>query len=334
MTRTVGGTMVSRILGLSRWGGPLSAYFSLIGQDDGAQRNSAMSRGVALEESVLVLLQERDELPVVRPPHARIGPEEYPGLERAMPHAHATLDAVRTSLPCDRHCVWTIVDAKTASREDMGEDWGLDGTDRIPAEYHLQLLWYHGVCRAAGMHVAEEALLPTLVGPEVELQWTAKLVTKLGRPLALADLEGTGLELRVYHVVWDAALFAEVDARVRRFLEEHVAHRRPPEPGPGDVLTDWDVRAVSRGLRAEPGRVLDFERMAPPEQALVLELLEATRQRKAWEKAKKQTEARVKLAMGTADEVRGLPGGAWVSWKGTSGPTGKRRFQVHEPRRK
>lgn len=323
--------MVSQILGLNRWGGPLAAYHSLTGTPDATPRNAAMGRGLALEESVLAMLQARDGLPVIRPPDARFSPDAYPGLAARMPHAHATVDAVQRRADADGGALWVIVDAKTASIHEMGEDWGLDGSDKIPAEYQLQLLWYMGVCKVAGMSVADEALLPTLCGPEVELQWAARLVTKAGRPLALEDLEGTGLELRVYRVEWDAALFEEVNARVVRFLREHVEPRVPPAPSAGDLLTERDMRVVS-AARAEAGRVLEFEWMAPAEQALALELLDANRQRKAWEKAEEQAETRVKLAMGTAEEVRGLPGGARVAWRGVSEGSGKRRFQVHEPR--
>lgn len=327
MRPTVGGTMVSQILGLNRWGGPLAAYHALTGTPDATPRNEAMGRGLALEESVLALWAHR-----VGGGWARSNgwAQVVDGrvVAPSLPHAHASLDALGR---IGWEGAYSIMDAKTASIHEMGEDWGLDGSDKVPAEYHLQLLWYMGVCRAAGMNVADEALLPTLCGPEVELQWAARLVTKVGRPLALEDLEGTGLELRVYRVEWDAALFEDVNARVVRFLREHVEPRVPPVPWPGDLLTERDMRAVS-ATRAEAGRVLDFERMSPAEQALVLELLEANRQRKAWEKAEEQAEARVKLAMGTAEEVRGLPGGARVAWKGMSAPGSTRRFQVHEPR--
>lgn len=291
-----------------------------------------MSRGLKLEETVLAMLYERDEFPVIRPPETRISAEHYPDLATTLPHAHATLDAVQHRKDAEGYSTWVIVDAKTASKEEMSEDWGPDGSDRIPVEYHLQLLWYIGVCKAAGMNVADEALLPTLCGPECELQWAAKLAETMGRPLRLADIEGTGLELRVYRVAWDAELFADVNERVLRFLREHVEPRVPPQPGPGDLLTERDMRAVARGLRAESGKVLDFERLTGPEQALVLELLEANRQRKAWSEREEQAAARVKLAMATAEEVRGLPGGARVAWKETS--AGARRFELREPRTK
>lgn len=324
MTGSVGGTMVSQILGLNRWGGSLAAYHAMTGTPDATPRNAAMGRGLALEESVLAMWAGRDGRPVYRGKDKVSSP--------ALPHAHASIDALAPHgsgfNPLDGP--WQVLDAKTASIHEMGEDWGLDGSDKIPAEYQLQLLWYMGVCKAAGMHVADEALLPTLCGPEVELQWAARLVTKVGRPLALEDLEGTGLELRVYRVEWDAALFEDVNARVVRFLREHVEPRVPPAPAAGDLLTERDMRAVS-ATRAEAGRVLDFERMSPAEQALMLELLDANRQRKAWEKAEEQAEARVKLAMATAEEVRGLPGGARVAWK--TSQTGVRRFEVREPRR-
>lgn len=315
---TVGGTMVSRILGLSKRGGPLSAYFDLTGQEDTTPRNSAMGRGLALEQSVLAMFAERDGMQLGHVPPVRAS---------ALPHAHATLDAMAIR---DGKSPAYVVDAKTASTYEMGEDWGPDGSDRVPVEYQLQLLWYQGVCRAAGLSVADEALLPTLCGPEAELQWAARLVTTTGRQLALEDLDGTGLELRVYHVVWDADLFEEVNARVVRFLHKHVELRRPPEPSEAD-LAERDMRAVARGFRADPGKVLDFERLPPPEQALVLELLDATRQRKAWERAEEQAATRVKLVMGTAEDVRGLPGGARVTWRERQ--TG-RVFKVEEPRRK
>lgn len=318
--------MVSRILGLSRYGGPLSAYYEMTGEAPPEDMKLAhQARGNALEESVLTMFCERMGGAVVNGSAVR---------PMAMPHAHATLDARWVpdgGTRADSGVPWTILDAKTLSREAMGDDWGLDGTDQIPVEYHLQLLWYIGVCKAAGMQVADEALLPTLVGPEAELQWAARLVKERGRPLALEDLEGTGLELRVYLARWDALLFEQVNARVLGFLQKHVEPRRPPEPAGGD-LHERDARAVSYGTKAEPGRVLDFDRMQPAEQALLTDLLDCARQRREWERLEAQAELRAKLAMGAAEEVRGLPGGARVTWRARQ--DGVRVFKVNEPRRK
>jgi hypothetical protein len=315
---TIGGTMVARILGLSRWGGPLSAYFELRGEPDTTPRNTAMDRGNALEESVLNIWG------------AIAGAAWERGNQissAAIPHAHATVDAI--GLP-DGSDDRFILDAKTASRETMTSGWGADGTDRIPVEYQLQLLWYMMVAKAAGMNVADEALLPTLVGPEAELQWAARLVQRTGKPIVLADLAGTGLEFRVYRVAWDAKLAEEVNARVLRFIREHVEPGIPPEPGDGDLLTDRDVRAVARGQRAEKGRVVDFDALAPPEQSAILEIVEASRQRKSWEAAEEQARARVQVLMGGIEEVAGCPGGARVCWREMS--SGARRFEVKEPK--
>lgn len=325
--KSVGGTIVARILSLSKWGGPLSAYYELLGDDDGVDRQAAgawLSRGKALEESVLTMWLEasgRDPASLVRP--------QDPIRPKVMPYAHATLDAYHVTLVGRDHLL-TIPDAKTASVQEMGDDWGLDGTDQIPADYQLQLLWYLGVCKAAGMNVADEALLPTLCGPEVELQWAARLVTKTGRPLAMADLEGTGLELRVYRVAWDAALFEEVNRKVLVFIREHVEPRRPPQPTEADTLKERDVRAVARGMKGD-GSARDFERLPPAEQALLLEVLDASRQRKRWAGLEEQAIGRAQVALGAVEEVRGLPGGARVTWKTIKG--GARRFEVKEPRR-
>lgn len=326
--------MVARILSLSKWGGPLSAYFDLIGEDSGAERNAAMGRGLALEESVLAMWAQKTGGTWARSDGWR---QVVDGkvLAPSLPHAHASLDALgqpghNYHPDIDDAPRYRILDAKTASIHEMGEDWGPDGSDRLPADYQIQGLWYLGVCRAAGMNVADEALFPTLVGPEAELQWAARLVTKTERPLALSDIEGTGLELRTYHVAWDAELFEEVNRKVLAFLREHVERRRPPEPGPGDLL-QRDLRAVAKSLRAELGRVLEFDALPPHEQALLLELLDANRQRKAWATAEEQAAARVRLLMATAEEVRGLPGGARVTWADRQ--SGMRVFQVKEPRR-
>jgi hypothetical protein len=322
---TVGGTLAARVCGLSKYGGPLAAYFEMT-ENIQAERKPEMSRGVVLEESVLAMWAERAGVAshrVSRPPQAL--------LAASMPYAHATLDAYWIVAPGAPRLLPPIIaplDAKTANTESMGEEWGPDGSDQVPAEYQAQLQWYHGVCRAAGMNVADEALLPTLCGPEAELQWAARLVQKTGKPLALGDLEGTGLDLRVYRVEWDAEAFRLMDERVRRFLREHVEPRVPPEPGPGDLL-ERDLRAVAKGLKAEPGRVLDFDRLPPAEQALVLELLDANRQRKAWAEKEEQAAARVRLLMATAEEVRGLPGGARVTWRERQSC---RVFMVSEPR--
>jgi hypothetical protein len=318
---TVGGTLAARIANCSRYGGPLSAFFEMT-QDVQAERKPEMSRGVVLEESVLAMMVQR------------MGGALDPGRRveaSALPHAHATLDALWApdgGTRADSGAPWTIPDAKTANTEGMGADWGPDGSDEIPQEYVVQLQWYHGVCRAAGMSVSDEALLPTLCGPEVELQWAARLVQKTGKSLALADLEGTGLELRVYRVEWDAELFQALNERVVQFLRDHVEPGIPPEPGPGDLL-ERDLRAVAKGLKGEPGRVLDFDRIPPAEQALYLELQDAHDQRLRWAKKEEQAAARVRLAMATAEGVRGLPGGARVTWRERQ--TG-RVFKVEEPR--
>lgn len=321
MSPTVGGTLAARICGLSKYGGPLSAYFQLTA-DVQAEPTVYTGRGKALEESVLAMWAERDGWAWTA--GLRVEPE-------AMPYAHATLDARAWPFGVNlSEAVLTIPDAKTANTESMGDDWGLDGTDQCPAEYQAQLQWYHGVCRAAGMNVADEALLPTLCGPEAELQWAARLVQKTGKPLTLADLEGTGLELRVYRVEWDPEAFRLMDERVRRFIREHVEPLVPPEPGAGDLL-ERDLRAVAKGLKAEPGRVLNFDSLPPAEQALYLELLDANRQRKEWADREEQAAARARLAMATAEEVRGLPSGVRVTWQDRK--DGTRVFQVREPRR-
>jgi hypothetical protein len=313
--KTVGGTLVSRILGLSKWGGPLSAYYELVADVD-APKTAAMGRGTALEASVLRLLAEREGIAVC--PLEQETPINPP----SMPHAHARLDA--TAVHPSGTKVW-LVEAKTANTYETHE-WGADGTDTVPEGYHLQALWYLGVAKADGYGVEDEVLMPLLSGPEAELQWAAKMVQTTGKPLALADLEGSGLDFRVCRVEWDAEVFAAMDREVRRFLREHVEPRIPPAPGPGDVLLQRDMNAVARGIPAEAGRVLDFFALTADERDAFADFLSCARERRAWEEAEEQAKVRVQLLMGGAEEVTGLPYGAKVTWKRTA--AGARRFMT------
>lgn len=312
--KTVGGTLVSRILGLSKWGGPLSAYYELVADVD-APRTAAMGRGTALEASVLALLAERDGMTVFpQDQSTTIAPD-------SMRHAHARIDATAV-YPLVERGLW-IVEAKTANSYEAGE-WGADGTDAVPEHYHLQALWYLGLSKAVGWSVADEVLMPLLSGPETELQWAAKMVQCTGRPLTLADLESTGLVFRVCRVEWDPDVFAAMDREVRRFLQEHVEPRIPPAPGPGDVLLQRDLNAVARGVPAESGRVLDYATLNADEREVFSDFLSCARERRAWGDAEEQAKARVQLLMGGAEEVVGLPHGARVTWKRTANSA--RRF--------
>lgn len=307
--KTVGGTLVSRILGMSKWGGPLSAYFELTA-DVETPRTAAMGRGTTLETSVLALLAEQTGLKA--DPFCQTDPI-------ISEHRHARLDAVAIY----GSGISVIIEAKTANNYEAG-DWGADGTDTVPEHYHLQALWYLGVAKAAGWSVADEVLMPLLSGPESELQWAAKMAQRTGKPLSLADIDETGLVFRVCRVDWDAQVFAAMDREVRRFLREHVEPRIPPAPGPGDVLLQRDLNAVARGIPAEAGRVLDFASLTADERDVFSDFLSCTRERRAWEEQEEQAKVRVQLLMGGAEEVTGLPYGARVTWKRTANSA--RRF--------
>lgn len=318
MTRSVGGTLVSRIVGCSPWGGTLSAYFELT-EDVQAPRAAVMERGKALEASVLELYAEHMGV--------RVTQLKEPITCESMPYAHARIDAWGWM-----DTARIVVEAKTANAYEMSA-WGPDGSDKVPEAYHCQALWYLGIARAAQkggtsqvMHWAD---IPVLSGPEAELQWAARMVQRTGKPLCLADLEGTNLDFRVCRVEWDAVLFAALNERVCRFLADHVVPRIPPMPGPGDVVLDRDAHAVAKGLRAS-GLRLDYTSLGEAARADVDRLLDAARQRRAWEAEEDAARVRVQLLMGGCEEVTGLPDGTRVTWRGMS--EGSRRFVVKLPK--
>lgn len=337
--RSVGGTLVSRIVGMSKFGGVQSAYFELR-EGLEAREETSMGRGKLLESSVLHMACERLGARMLaiyeKPPHGRFEKDRHGAAGKlvasSMPYAHATVDAIFDHGPQEDEAPrFRLTEAKTLAREQLGPEWGPDGSDRILPEYHLQVMWYLGVSRAAGLPVADVAAVPVLIGPESELQLAAKLVERTGKPLALADLDGTGMELRVYRVVWDEKIFRRCDERVKAFLAEHVAPGIPPMPSPGDVLMDRDRQAVKRGLKATKGKAVDINAMPPPSQAAVISYLEAVRQRKTWTDLETDRAATVQLLMGDTEEIHGLDGGARVTWKEIKG--GSRRFELREPKR-
>lgn len=314
--KTVGGTLVSRIVGCSPWGGPLSAYFELT-EEVQAQRTAAMCRGNALEATVLALYRERTGAKLYSP-----GAIRAPSLS----HAHATLDAWAL-LPDKRE---VVVDAKTSSAYEMTA-WGPDGSDKVPEAYQVQLIWYMGVAKAGGMPAADEAHIPVLSGTESEMTLLARLAETAEGPLTLADLDGTSLDFRVCRVEWDAALFAALNERVCRFLANYVVPRSPPMPGPGDLVLDRDAHAVAKGLRVS-GLTLDYGALNEAGRAAFVRLVEAAKQRRAWEAEEDAARVGVQLLMGGCEDVAGLPDGARVTWKGTSGAAGTRRFTVKLPK--
>ncbi len=123
--RGIGGTDISRIMGVNPWGGPLDVYLDKLGLRDPIAPTEVMEWGVALEPAILARYASIVNCPVERPAPCSLHDSDYPFLI-------GSPDGLQVGNPIG-------VEVKTASSE---EGWGEEGTDRIPTHYLLQCQWY------------------------------------------------------------------------------------------------------------------------------------------------------------------------------------------------
>ena len=196
-----------------------------------------------------------------------------------LPYTRASLDslAVRDGR--------RVVEAKTAGLSEV-RYWGEAGTDAVPVHYAPQTTWYAGVGLARGVVDTGDVDVAALVAGD----------------------------LRVYHLPWDAELFAMLESAVERFWMDHVEPRRPPPVT--EPLKDLD--AVGSLYPRNDGNARTWASLATPERIAVEEWLRTREEERAAKERRAAWEVRVKLALGTAPQLVGLPedlGATRIDWK-------------------
>jgi putative phage-type endonuclease len=200
---------------------------------------------------------------------------------------HPRLTFTRASLDgCSfRDGLDRVVEVKTAGLSEM-RHWGEAGTDGVPMGYVYQCCWYAGVGLVRGVVDTGDVDVAALVAGD----------------------------LRVYHLPWDAELFAMLEAAVERFWVDHVEPRRPPPVT--EPLKDLD--AVGSLYPRHDGSARPWASLATPERLAVEEWLRAREEERAAKERRAAWEVRVKLALGTAPQLVGLPeelGVTRIDWK-------------------
>lgn len=141
----LGGTDVARILGLSRFGGPMDVYLEKIGQAAPLIETEPMRWGKLLEDPIAREYAEKTGRKVRRAAAFLRHP--------AVPHFYANID--RWSV--QRDTPKRVLECKTTSvfnAEDFGEEY----TDQVPGDYLVQAAWY------AYLTDSEQADLAVLIG--------------------------------------------------------------------------------------------------------------------------------------------------------------------------
>ena len=185
----------------------------------------------------------------------------------------ASLDDVGRRPGRGRHAV----EYKTASPRDVHK-WGAAGTGDVPDYYAAQTCWYVGTGLASGALEETTADLAVL-------------------------LLGVEESPRVYHVPFDAEVYAWLLESAERFWRDFVVPRRPPPPS----NPAREAEAVRRLYGAEREGLVDFAALPHEDKAAVLAYAEARRQHKAAADALADAEVRLKLAVGWRAGVDGLP---------------------------
>lgn len=270
----LGGSDMAGLLGLSQWSTPLTIYARVVAALEG--------RPFKDEDSGPKRRGRHLEQAVLRLYAEETG-ASLVDVSRlslsAKPHLRASLDAIA------KRSGIRVVEAKTAGMSEARQ-WGEAGTDSIPQAYLFQCTWYVGMALAAKAVDTPEADVAALVAGD----------------------------LRVYHVGFDAELFAMLEEAAERFWVDHVLPRRPP-PVTEPIR---DVEAVGSLYPRHAGDARQWDSLSTPEQVAVRECLQARAERKRAEVLEKAWESRLKLALGTVPRVDGLPpdtGATALTWR-------------------
>lgn len=285
--RRIGGSMIAKILKLSKWGTPLDAYLELtdpppatltqkgVAMFTGAQPNPEQQRGIFLEPAIREWTNARvaDEgLKFDKPnPGVLVHPEwEWATVSPDGLHGfHSAYDTKPQAL----------LEIKAPRRDDLYL-WGEEGSDEVPTDALVQTHW--------GLMVtnAREGVVAALLGGD----------------------------LRIFRVKRDPELEAKMLAKAKEFVERYVLPGVPPEPTFGD---DDNVRRMFP--RHEKPALL-WADLTPTQQEVVTEYLSAYAEAKRAEKAVEGWEPQIKMLIGDTEGII-VPGGR-IDWRANrTGPT-------------
>lgn len=211
--RTIGGSDVAGILGLSPFRTPMDVWREkVLGQRDSID-TPATRAGTRFEPHVLNAYRMR-----YLPGGAKLWtPEPW-----CRDHLRATPDAVAEVNGWPR-----LVEVKTTV---LGAEWGDTDSDEVPLHYAVQALWYMDLLEL------DDADFPVLVWP-----WEKRDL--LGMTAAeIVD----AVELRVLKLRYSAALAREIRAKVDTFWRDHVLAESPP---PAVDLAD--IRRLVHAVRGK-----------------------------------------------------------------------------------
>lgn len=193
----IGGSECAAVMGLSRWKTPYQVFIDKTSEEENKIDNDVMRWGRALEPLIIQEYQERtgNEVDLMldeKSEQKKFTSSKYPWL---MAHIDGLVKSKRL-----------IIEAKTTRF--FGDDWGDEGTDRIPIEYLIQCAHY---CIVLGG-------IEDITGVDI------------------AALGSTS-DFRLYHYNRNEKLEKRIISETEKFWNEHILTGIPPQPTISDDLT-------------------------------------------------------------------------------------------------
>ncbi len=210
--RKVGGTDISKLLGMNPYGGPREVWERIVNKVD-VPLNDSMRRGLSVEPRIRDLSVRTYGLEL----------EEHPGIVQSPQHIFATAS------PDDfgSHNGSRVLLEYKSVTEWAAKKWGdLDYSDAVPEHYHLQVRWNLGVCgieralliAAFGADVPGENDAP----PDFVIKWT-----------------------RIYEFHRDRDIEARLFKVGEFFWEQYVVPQIPPPADPKPVKRSRKVKEAA-----------------------------------------------------------------------------------------
>lgn len=276
----IGGTAVSAIVGQNPWDSPHGVYLKLRREVSSKPDNAILERGRRLEPVVASVFQANH--PDYRVAINRDGSETP---DTYVHPDHAYLMGHPDRLLYNSDALVAGLEIKTTSLSNWNE-WGEEGTDKIPSHYLIQSQWYAGL-----------ANLP---------EWLVAV--------AFVDDSDRIKTVKEYRVTADAELFEVLVDRAVEFWENHVLPGVPPE------LTAVDESTTRWIQERFPRNVNPLAVATSDEEDLMTRYIAAKQLADDAQKGLEYVTAQLKLAIGDRDGLTSETYGR-VTWKRSKNST-------------
>lgn len=283
--KTIGGSALASILGVSPWESPYECWLKLTGKVGPTPDNPAMARGRKWEPIVAAMFEAAHPEFEVTHNNPITGQTWF---VRDSEHEYLTGQPDRM-LHDSNGRLQAGLEIKTASWRTI-QNWGQEGTDQVPQNYLLQSNWYAGLMRVDSWHLIVEFFTENAKGLE------APYMT------------------REYLIPFDEELFNMCRDRAIAFWDTYVVPDVAPEQtGVGETFIRYVKEAFPRNI--EP-----IAEATAEEEDAMRALFAAKQKANEAEKVFEIEKARVQALIGDRDGIVSQSLGK-VTWKCTKDRT-------------